>query len=180
MSAARVVLLCEDTQTDAFVRRFLRRRRLRRRDINTLPLPAGGGSAEQWVRKAYPRQLKAIRGRSGACLVVVVDGDTRSRIERLEQLRMECERQEVPPTKPADPVLVFVPRRNIETWFAYLDGEEVNERDAYPKLPRESDCSRHANELAHMCNEVQKLREPAPPSLRDACEEYPRLTGILR
>ena len=180
MSAARIILLCEDTQTDAFVRRFLRRRGIRGRDITTHPLPAGRQSGEQWVRQEYPHQLQAIRARSGACLIAVTDVDTSSGSKRRDQLRAECERQGIVPTKPDDPVLVLLPRRNIETWFEYLDGKTVNERGSYPKLKRDSDCIRHANELFRLCTKEQKLREPAPASLREACEEYPRLTAVLR
>ena len=35
MSGVHLALLCEDSQTDAFVRRFLRRRNFRGRDIMT-------------------------------------------------------------------------------------------------------------------------------------------------
>ena len=62
MSRVHITLLCEDSQTDAFVRRFLKRRNFRRHEITTLPLPAGSQSGEQWVRTRYPRELKAIRG----------------------------------------------------------------------------------------------------------------------
>lgn len=180
MSSARIILLCEDSQTDAFVRRFLRHRRIRGRDITTLPLPGGRQSGEQWVRERYPRQLKAIRSRSGVCLITVIDADTWSGNERREQLRAECERQGIPPAQPDDPVLVFVPRRNLETWLAYLEGKEVNEQDSYRRLAREGDCARHVSELVRMCTKDQRLREPAPPSLQEACMEYPRLTTIFR
>jgi len=180
VSSARIILLCEDSQTDVFVRRFLRHRRIRGRDITTYPLPAGQQSGEQWVRERYPRQLKAIRRRSGVCLITVIDADTLSASERRDQLQAECESQGIPPAQPDDPVLVFVPRRNLETWLAYLEGKEVNERDSYPKLKREGDCARHANELVRMCRKEQRLREPAPRSLHEACEEYARLTTILR
>ena len=73
---------------------------------------------------------------------------------------------------------MFLPRRNIETWFAYLDGKKVNERDSCPKRKRDGDCIRHANELFGLCTKEQRLREPAPASLREACDEYPRLTAV--
>ena len=117
---------------------------------------------------------------AGKPSVVVIDADTRSRNTRPRQLRVECERKGVPPRKPADPILVFVPRRNIETWFAYLDGREVNERAACPKRSRDGECSRHAKELVRPGSREQKPREPALPSLRDAGEEHPRLAAILR
>lgn len=79
MSAVRIVLLCEDSQTESFVRRFLKHRNFKARDINTLPLPDGRRSGEQWVRERFPAELQAIRGRQGAYLIVVTDADAETR-----------------------------------------------------------------------------------------------------
>ena len=79
---------------------------------------------------------------------------------------------------PEDPVIVAVPRRNIETWFEYLRGKPVDETLDYPRLRMESDCKPFADRLYSMCHQQQKLREPAPPSLREVCEEYGKLRKI--
>ena len=174
MSRVHITLLCEDSQTDAFVRRFLKRRNFSGRDITTLPLPAGSQSGEQWVRTRYPAELRAIRERQRAFLVVVTDGDAGSTDARRAQLEAECKLQEIPPREDADPVVVVVPRRNIETWLAYLGGTSVDEVTVYPRLRRERDCDAHAKRLYDMCQD-ERLAEPAPPSLREACDEYRKL-----
>lgn len=175
MSGVRIVLLCEDSQTDSFVRRFLKHRNFRARDIKTLPIPQGGGSGEQWVRTRYPKELRAIRQRQDAYLVVVTDADVHSTQDRRTQLDEECTDKNVAVRTVDDPVIMAVPRRNIETWFAYLDGREVDEVIAYPKLARERDCDPHAQRLHAMCHVEQRLAEPSPPSLAEACREYARL-----
>lgn len=175
MSGVSITLLCEDSQTDAFVRRFLRRRNFGSRDIYTRPLPAGRQSGEQWVREEYPDELRAIRGRQNAYLIVVTDADTNTTAARRAQLDAACRREGVRQRDDRDPVLVIVPRRNIETWLTYLGGATVDEDTPYRKLKRESECAIHANNLYRMCHEVQRLDEGAPPSLREACEEYPKL-----
>ena len=175
MSGVEIILLCEDKQTNTFVRRFLQLRKFGRRHIHTLPLPDGAQSGEQWVRKSYPRELKAIRQTQGKLLIVVIDADKNTTERRHEQLRSECIRQDIPPRSESDKVLHIIPRRNIETWFAYLGGADVDEDTQYPRLNHESDCAEHARRLYKMCQEEQRLREPAPPSLRDACDEYLRL-----
>ena len=111
MSGVNITLLCEDSQTDAFVRRFLRRRNFRGRDIRTLPLPAGNQSGEQWVRERYPTELKAIRTRQRAYLLVVTDADVLSTETRRAQLEAACDEKQIPPRDDDDPVLVIVPRR---------------------------------------------------------------------
>lgn len=176
MSGVSITLLCEDSQTDAFVRRFLRRRNFRGRDIRTLPLPAGRQAGEQWVRRRYPAELRTIRSRQDAYLIVATDADDRSTNDRRAQLDAACEEQNVPVRTDNDPALVIVPRRNIETWLAYLDvGNPVDEDRRYPRLKRERDCDRHAKKLFGMCHPTQQLDEAAPLSLREACEEYRRL-----
>lgn len=175
--SASIVLLCEDSQTDCFVRRFLRKRKFH--DILTLPLVEGSG--EKWVRKRYPHELKAIRGRKKAVLVVVIDADVNSTAFRRSQLNDECKSKGVSPTAPDDPVMIIVPKRNIETWFAYLRGDaDVDETQSYRKLKRERDCHPLADELYRMCHERQRLDPSAPPSLREACQEYPKLRRARR
>ena len=173
--SAKVVLLCEDLQTDVFVRRFLSRRNIKGRDIVTCPLPDGRQSGEQWVRTRFPEELKRIRRRQRARLVVVIDADAGSTGERHTQLEQQCRRDGVETRKPEDPVIVAVPRRNIETWFEYLRGEPVDEAIDYPRLRRESDCKLLADRLYDMCHEQQRLDEPAPSSLGETCDEYQNL-----
>ena len=175
MSGVSIVLLCEDSQTDSFVRRFLKRRNFGARDIRTLVLPAGSGSGEQWVRERYPSELRAIRGKKGAYLIVVTDADVDTTATRRTRLDEECVQRNVPVRTDDDPVIVAVPRRNIETWLAYLDGNEVDETVTYPRLKRERECAWHAKRLYAMCHEEQALTEPAPPSLSETCLEYPKL-----
>ena len=175
MSRVRITLLCEDSQTSVFVRRFLKHRNFRPRDIQSLPYPSGRQSGEQWVRERYPSELQATREAQDAYLIVVTDADGNSIEVRRTQLEEECDRRGIRRRDDADRVLVIVPRRNIETWLAYLGGSDVNECDRYAKLVRERDCAEHAKTLYTMCHEAQRLREPVPPSLREACEEYRRL-----
>ena len=175
MSGVSLTLLCEDSQTDAFVRRFLKRRNFGPRDIRTLPLPAGNQSGEQWVRERYPTELKAIRTRQRAYLIVVTDADAFSTGTRRAQLDAACEAKQVPQRGDHDPVLVIIPRRNIETWLAYLGGTDVDEDTTYPRLNRERDCAGQAAELYRMCHEAQRLDDGAPPSMQEACAEYGKL-----
>ena len=177
-----VVLLCEDLQTDMFLRRFLRRRFGRgfRHRIHSVPFAAGSGSGEQRVREQFPDQLELIRGRRGVVLIAVTDADKESTAARRMQLQQQCAVRGIVALRASDPVLVVVPRRSIETWFQYLSGHEFDETTRYRHLRREADCQPLADRLYDMCHKDQKLAEPAPASLVEACREYPRLTGLLQ
>ena len=135
-------------------------------------------SGEQWVRTRFPEELKRIRRRQRALLVVVIDADVGSTGDRHTQLEQQCREAGVERRKPEDPVIVAVPRRNIETWFAYLRGQSVDETIEYPRLRREGDCKLFADRLHGMCHEQQRLDEPAPPSLREVCDEYGKLRKL--
>ncbi|MFV1965299.1 MAG: hypothetical protein ACC628_07735 [Pirellulaceae bacterium] len=169
-----VVILCEDRQHEAFVRRFLKKAGFNIRDLRVEISPKGRGSAEQFVRKKYAAELLYYRGRKHKvqqALVVMIDDDKRGITARIDQVEggvVEAGQQR----RQADErVAIFVSARNIETWLAYLDGQDVNETDSYPRLNRPRDCQRHVDNLYEMCQQGS-LRQPSPPSLDTACEEY--------
>ena len=169
MNRPKITVLCEDKQHEAFIRRFLKRRN---RDMYVVPRPSTG-AGERFVRDQFPVYLEAVRKRGGI-LVTMIDGDNHSIQQRLKQLDDACRQREVSPLRSEDNAVVFVPVRNIETWLAYLDGEEIDETRTYPKLRRERECKRHVDALVEMC-ETETLRSPSPPSLDVACQEYHRV-----
>lgn len=173
--SVQLVVLCEDKQHWAFVKRFLERRGWNARRIRLRAAPPGRGSGEQFVREHFPEELKGYRSsrnRVSRGLIVMLDGDAVGLTGRLRSLDESCRSSGVDPRRDDDRVAVFVPTWSIETWFAWLDGEPVDEtRRGYPRLDRPRDCRRHVDELARMCD-AGALREPAPPTLPAACAEY--------
>ena len=171
----QLVLLCEDRQQETFLRRFFTSMGWKGHQLRPRLSPLGKGSAEQFVREEFPKEIGAYRrnrNRVGCALVVMLDGDVGDVDARLTTLDEACNQASVAPRDNADRVAVFVPTWNIETWLAYLNGETVDEnRKNYPRLPRERDCRSHVDSLVKMCREG-RLREPSPPSLRSACQEY--------
>lgn len=171
----QIVLLCEDTQQETFVRRFLAGSGWSTRRVRVEMAPPARGSAEQFVRVRFPVELEAYRSRRhqvGQALVVMVDGDRAGVSARLGALDGECRSRGGVPRRNGERVAVFVPTWRIETWLAYLAGETVDEaRSDYPELPCPRDCQVHVDALIAMCREG-RLSEPPPPSLAAACEEY--------
>ena len=68
-------------------------------------------------------------------------------------------------------VAIAVPKRNIETWIHYLNGKEVDEKAAYPKLGAERGCKPAVTNLVKLCRSTG-LKSDAPPALAAACDEY--------
>lgn len=169
----QIVLLCEDTQHEACLRRFLSAMGWETRAMRVEKAPGGRGAADQFVLQQFPRELNAHRTRHASqAFVTMMDGDRYGVDARLEQLNQACRAGNIDVRNPGERVAVFTPTWNIETWFAYLDGATVDEtRSDYPRLPKERDCQRHVAALAEMCR-AGALRQPCPPSLDMACDEY--------
>lgn len=180
-TSINIVLLCEDKQLSAFSRRFLKKRGLTR-SLTEVPRPheKQGGSRKQWVAEEYPKQLRAIRQRNGAALIVCTDADEQTVAQRITDLNNACEKVGIAPRTDDDPIVMVIPKWNIETWLSYLEGEafDENQKDNRPSsryTGREKDCKEQVQKLVDMCYTNQALKEPAPLSLKAACKEYKKL-----
>ena len=171
---ANVVILCEDRQQEAFARRFLKRAGYNPRRFRVEISPKAKGSAEQFVRLQFPKELEYYRSKQhkvGQLLIAVTDADRQDVADRIRQIHQQVKEADMEERQIDEKVAIFVPSRNIETWLAYLDGQTVNEDDTYPKLDHEGECQRHVDSLYEMCQQGS-LRLPSPPSLDGACREY--------
>lgn len=170
-----VVVLCEDQQQQVFARRFLLEMDSKWQ-VRSVLAPRGKGSAEQFVRRQFVEELSEHRRRHvSTTLVVMIDGDNRGPARRKADLEAACKEQDVPFVGPSDRVLIVVPTWRIETWLAYLEGQDVDETERhYPRLPRPRECQKHVEALADMCRK-KDLRRPVPESLAVACDDYRRI-----
>jgi hypothetical protein len=169
-----LVLLCEDTQQESFVRRWLKHLGWDHRMIRVNRAPGPRGSAEQYVRIHFPGEVQRLGKNSKVGLVTVIDADTKTVDNRLKELSTECDRVGLYASymDTNQPVAILVPRRNIETWIHYLDGNSVNENEIYPKLGRQRTCDSAVRVLASRCTTAKNvLSDDAPESLKRGCNE---------
>jgi hypothetical protein len=172
----QIVILCEDRQQEVFARQFLIGCGIHQRRIRVNICPRGRGSGEQYVRQEYARETRLYCSRSAYLtigLVVMIDADVMSANERFDQLEGALVSAQQPRRRPDERIAIFVPKRNVETWICYLQGETVNEADVYPSLSREGDCRPLVQRLAH--KPVYRLTHDVPPSLQAACAELRRI-----
>lgn len=175
----KIVLVCEDSQHEAFCRRFLKGMGWNTRELRVEKSPSG--SAEQWVRQKFPIELRVYRQRrmrAASALVMIIDADTKEIPDRINEFKGQCESMQIPFRASDEAVGFVVPKRNIETWIHYLNGEQVNEKDDYPKLDQERGCKLAVNNLVGLCKSTG-IKSDAPPSLAAACEEYGRIRTLL-
>jgi hypothetical protein len=118
--------LCEDEHHYHFIRGFLNGLGWTNRDfINPEIAPAAEGAAEQWVREKYQQYAKTFRQRSHQgrkiLLVVVIDADRLTVKERLAQFDIDHDKLQ----------LFLIPKRNIESWFHFIDHQDVDEEKSF-------------------------------------------------
>jgi len=176
---ARIMILCEDRQQYSFVRHFLMNRGCGPDDIRKPRRRSNGGSGEQYVREQFPVELKAYRSQAnhqlGIGLVVVIDADRQKVVDRIRAFDVACDEHGVPRRRQDERVLYVIPKRNIETWLAYLRGETrgetVDEKKKFRKYDYPSDCHAEVDKLDAMCK-AEKLDPVPPPSLERCCDEF--------
>ena len=182
MRRVKIVLLCEDNQHEAFTRRFLKGMGWNTRELRVEKSPSAGGSAEQWVRKKFPDELKVYRERrhrAASALIAMIDADTNDVQDRINEFERACNLVQIAFRSADEAVAIAVPKRNIETWIHFLSGESVNEDDDYPKLNKERGCKPAVDRLVHLCRSTG-LTSNAPQALVMACEEYNNRIRNLR
>lgn len=144
-----------------------------KRDIRVPAYPRGKGSAEQWVRAAYIRELATYHKKFRSyAFIAITDGDKLGVENRQKQIEQACKAANIKPRSDDDAVAIVVPTWSIETWIKYLDGEEINEQQkTVKKKKNESECYPAVERLLSICK-TDGLPENAPNSLKAACAEF--------
>ncbi|BAY99648.1 hypothetical protein NIES37_36310 [Tolypothrix tenuis PCC 7101] len=173
----QIVLLCEDRQQEVFARHFLKKRGFTGNIRANFCLK---GAGEQFVRDSYAAEVKAYRSKNylSVILVVLIDADKETIEKRLKQLddALIADSQQI--RQPQEAIAIFIPKRNIETWIHYLQGEAVDEETEYSKFTKnESACKPYVESLVNQC--YQGLDANAPSSLQAACGELKRILPLL-
>lgn len=176
----KMVVLCEDKQQEVFARHFLKKRGFTG-NIRYIVCPGGSQSGEQFVKLRYPLEVKEYRKQANYLsvgLVVLIDADKKTIQERLQQLDDALIANEQPLRQPDERIAIFVPKRNIETWIHYLQGENVDEEQEYTKLIKQSDCKPYLDQLVNQCSQGN-LDKNAPSSLQTGCGELQKILPLL-
>ncbi|MGO8670106.1 MAG: hypothetical protein ACLQVD_01875 [Capsulimonadaceae bacterium] len=172
--ASRVVILCEDRQHEVFVSRYLKKHGIEKRAIVPLVSPRGREAGSSFVLRKYADEVQNCRHRNQhtrTYLIVVLDVDVSTVEARFGELsaRLESARED------SEPIVLLLPRRNIETWIEALCGSIVNEETTYRHLKCESDCEPAVQNLFEHRRRRQGPDENWPPSLHIGYQELGRL-----
>ena len=175
---ALIVVLAEDKRQFTVIRRYLQRDH-DPRQIRPNTAPAGAGSAEQYVRREYAREVREFRnraGRSRQALVVAIDADTRTVDQRRMELAQALADGGESARRDDEAIALVVPRRQVETWILCLNGETVDETTSYRRRDDiDGKISIAANRLFDWSRDNYVLPENCVDSLRRALPELRRV-----
>lgn len=174
---AKIIILCEGVEDYDLARRALMRVGWNKRLFEPRICPPGKLAGEQFVRKNYPGELRAQRARQRRKLLVCTDADRHEVSERARQLEAALKAAGERPRRRGDPVAIWIPRRNLETWvYLYTRDGRVSETTDYKHKVQEEDFQAAAQRLGDDLKR-QVVPSRACPSLVRAFLETRRIRG---
>lgn len=182
----RITVLCEDMAQYDFIKAYAKSLGADKR-IDRITQAYNNAS----VLHYYPKAVISYRrsATENIMLVVMIDADEKTIQERLKEidkkLDIEKARLNQPTRSDNEKILLFVPIRNIESWFHYtltgaidietkkgIDGKLISYKDQYK--------NQDINEVVEKLKEeicLNGLPDNAPSSLHHACNELKRLNN---
>ncbi len=173
-----VIVLGEDQAHGMFSRQVLLNLGFNKHKIRLRPVPAGKGAGDQWVREQYPGEVTVHRNRASrlnVALLVLIDADSGSVRSRKRQLDQKLQEEDKPPRSGDEPVVVWVPRRHLETWIAHLRNHPVDENRSCKRLVGDRDFRPDAARFAELYRGGDRDANDVLPSMSDAFVETDRL-----
>jgi hypothetical protein len=186
-----VTILCEDIDQERFIREYLICCGLDDRKIKDFGNPKGKiiKNSNALIVKHYPELIKSYRSRNyrNIAVVVMIDADEDSFYDRMRSLNIALDETagnlNKDPRLPDEKVAIFVPSRNIETWFYYINGDrsdlEYNEitdyKDKTMTVKERIELAKRSAKILALEICPQGVDRIALPSLRYACRELQRL-----
>ena len=182
-----VVILCEDIAHERFIRQYLIECGFEDRKIKDFGNPKGRkiNNNNHFVLKHYASLVKSYRRKNfqNRAVVVMIDGDECSIEERIRAFNVALDEQEGKLNKdlrlPKEKIAIFVPARNIETWFYYInfdrDCDESTDYKNHIKAKNSIEIAKSSATKLYQEICPQGLEHKAPPSLHHACGELSRI-----
>ena len=173
-------VLCEDVQMRNFIHSVLAEHDINSGKIRDSNCPPGEGSGEAFVRRELPNEIKILHATNyiKKVLIVCTDADVLKADERIRKLENEVKAQRVKWNSDSELVVLWVPKREIETWIHFLRGEQVDEKTSYRHSGRPVSCKKEAELFSKYCQDIEEMDCSMVPSLMSAKKEYVRVCRL--
>ena len=129
-----VIAVVEDDRHRMLIYRYLTKCGQERHEIRIEQSPSGRGSAESWVQKRFVKETIVYRSRQAralTALIVMIDADTRTVEDRLNQLDLVLTDNGQRTVADTERIARLIPKRNVESWILCLNGQAVDEGTDY-------------------------------------------------
>lgn len=180
---SQTVLLCEDEVHERLVKAYINRCGLRSRPPYVKSLVASQmqkGGNDVWVLNRFVEEVHACRQRhkrAQTSLIVMIDADKFTVEERRSQLSNRLTQAGHQDVRNSEPVIIFIPKRNCETWICALLGRQVEEDEDCKdwERPSREDFRRAADALFQWSRPGATPGPTCVPSLRSALPEWTKI-----
>jgi hypothetical protein len=173
----RVDVLVEDRALERLACSVLAEFGFGRREIRVEPYPVGK-NAKQWVTREYPRLVRAYRRHAAeqVALLVGTEADEQTVLERRTALERALKEAKGDPRTSKERIVLWIPKWNVETWFLFLSGEDVDEYGNYKHAAKITDVRTIAKDFVRRYRDYQREESVVgSSSLQTAFQETTRL-----
>lgn len=139
---ANIIVLCEDQEQQNLIRRYLgclNLKNLSQKNPRYLSTLGKDGCGSQYVRKQFPKQVAMCRGTLGkktkCLLIVMTDADNLTVKSREQTLYGELKSVNLTAVTNDEPIVILIPKWQIETWIKCLLGIPMREDDQFSDRP---------------------------------------------
>jgi hypothetical protein len=183
-----IIILCEDLAHYLFIREYLIERGFNKDRIKR----DSRGYNNASVINQYPKLIKAYRSQKNykrLAIIVMIDADEKTISERLKEIHTALNQTDGELNRDTrlkdEEIAIFIPDRNIETWFYYInfdrncsdDKEDYKKGDKGKEMMQINQINLAKNSAKKLHQEIctQGIHQIALESLRHACNELQRI-----
>ena len=165
-----------------FIEAFLSYHGIKSRKMFVVSYPCGSGCGEAFVRREYPNEIRILQSTSyiRKVLIVCTDADKYDVKERERFLENEAKAVIPKWNRDIEPVIMWIPKRQIETWIRFLREEDVTEEMTFSHSGKPVSCKDEAERLALYCQDRIQIDDDKIRSIRFAKEEYIRVCKLQK
>ena len=174
---ANIMILCEDLEHRNLVYRYLLKAGQNERSVRLVPLPGNRQAGSQYVREQFPKQVRECRGvlgrRASCILIVVTDADNLTPVQRENTLLGELG----DPIEPNEPIILLIPKWNVETWVKCALGYAMLEDDRDSDRPpvNADQVKAAAHTIFDWARPAAQVEDKCVPSLTAALPRWRRI-----
>ena len=111
-------------------------------------------------------------------MIIFADADDHTVEERKTILDDEVRKEIKGWDRTNEPIIMWIPKRQIETWIHFLSGNETDEMIRYRHTGKPISCKDQAVKYAQYCQDIDLFDDKELPSMLAGKTEYKRVCEL--